>query len=75
MIFSEKYSENFEDEDNPIYRVLMKFCIILYVIDFQPITKFIQDEILIFKELLNHTEAKVIYVFTKSSKIQKKQKK
>ena len=26
IIFSEKYSENFEDEDNPIYRVLMKFC-------------------------------------------------
>lgn len=190
LIFSEKYSENFEDEDNPIYRVLMKFCsifnelgdkftigkgdkvndycltkrifpfniniicigrirqgkstcvnfilnemraresnsgtsqtkkmtyyqvndypikildlpgfenketvinlvkelknlkvklekmkdrihIILYVIDFQETTKFIQDEILIFEELLNHTEAKVIYVFTKSSKTQKKQK-
>ena len=26
MIISEKYSENFEDEDNPIYRILIKFC-------------------------------------------------
>lgn len=48
--------------------------IILYIIDFQSITKFIQDEILIFKELLNHAEAKVIYVFTKSSKIERKQR-
>jgi len=49
--------------------------IILYVIDFQSTIKFIEDEILIFKELINHNEAKVIYVFTKSSKVKKKQKK
>ena len=49
--------------------------IILYVINFHSTIKFIEDEILIFKELINHNEAKVIYVFTKSSKVKKKQKK
>ena len=42
--------------------------IIIYVIDFNSTAKFNVDEILIFNELINHEEAKILYVFTKSTK-------
>ena len=50
-----------------------KVHIILYVIDFNSMTKFIVDEILIFNELIEHEDAKIIYVFTRSTKSTKKQ--
>ena len=50
-----------------------KIHIILYVLDFNSTMKFINDEFLIFKELINHEEAKIIYVFTKSANSKNKQ--
>ena len=60
--------------NNKLKKIKDKLHIILYVIDFQSTIKFIQDETLTFEELINHNEAKVIYVFTKASKIKRKQK-
>ena len=60
--------------NDKLEKIKDKLHIILYVIDFQSTVKFIEDEILIFSELINHNEAKVIYVFTKASKMKRKQK-
>ena len=42
--------------------------LIFYVISASEIVKFISDEIKVFKELINHEKAKIIYILTKTDK-------
>ena len=71
----EKTISELKQLKNTLNKMKDKVHIILYIIEANSTQKFIKDEFLIFNELIDHEEAKVIYVFTKAPKTINKQKK
>jgi len=67
-----KAVEKMKELNVEIESLKQKFHIILYILNNKSIDKFQDNEFLIFRELLNHKEAKIIYILTHSGEKDKK---
>lgn len=70
-----KAVEKMRELNKKINSLKQKFHIILYILDDTQTAKFLKKEFLIFRELLNHKEAKIIYILTHSGVYDEKEKK